>query len=384
MQGSIYDLNQADKYREFGATIPDGEFVWLRPVIKNGNNSLPGFSPEDNGIFTASKPPSDFVYAAIEFTVTRGPHSGSKVFENWGFSGGKADDKGQFQTLNITKRNLRGLVESAYGINPDDNSAQAGMARNIRSIKSIEQLEFIARIGVEEGGRNDSGGQYPDRNTISKIVLVTDPEYAPMRQGQQVPAKPQGKRPSRGGATGGTAAAATGGGQPALWQVEAAAAGAPAQQPPQPQPQPQYQPPPQQPQPQPQPQYQPQPAPQQQPTQYQPAPQQQPTQYQPNPPPTQFQQSPPYSPVPATPPAPPGQGWVPPNGAAPPPQQGWAQQPPQQQPPQQQQQPQQNGGWAQQPPQPDPASVWTAPAPLNPGGNPAGNQAPDWLQNQPQ
>ena len=222
------NLNEAQEYREMGAMMPDGAFVWIKGKIRTDQNnaySMPGFPPEDNGIFKKGRE-GDTYYTDWEFTVIFGPHTGSKLYQNMTIAGGQMDDKGQSKAGNITKSFYRGWVESAYGIQPSDQSAQAQAARNIPSISCLQDVPFAVKVGVQAGEprpANQGGGMYPDRNYIHKIILPDDPIWARMKAGEIVPPEPMGTRQAR--TTGGPAPA--GGAQAApLWQQQAAAAAA--------------------------------------------------------------------------------------------------------------------------------------------------------------
>jgi hypothetical protein len=223
------NLNEAQEYREMGAMMPDGAFVWIKGHIRHDQQqaySLPGFPPEDNGIFKKGRE-NDTYYTDWEFTVVFGPHTGSKLFQNMTIAGGQMDDKGQSKAGNITKSFYRGWVESAYGILPTDQSAQAQAARNIPSLSALQEIPFAVKVGIQAGEPRPAsagGGVYPDRNFIQKIVLPDDPIWARMKAGEIVPPEPSGTRPARGGGSGPAAAGSTEGAP--LWQQQAATAAA--------------------------------------------------------------------------------------------------------------------------------------------------------------
>jgi hypothetical protein len=225
------NLNEAQEYREMGAMLPDGAYVWIKGHIRRDANnaySVPGFPPEDNGIFKKGRE-SDTYYTDWEFTVVFGPHTGSKIFQNMTIAGGQMDDKGQSKAGNISKSFYRGWVESAYGVLPSDQSEQAKAVRNIPSLSALQEIPFAVKVGVQAGDprpANLGGGVYPDRNFIQKIVLPDDPIWARMKAGEIVPPEPAGTRPARGSGSG---PAAAGGTEAApLWQQQAAGAAAAA------------------------------------------------------------------------------------------------------------------------------------------------------------
>lgn len=233
------NLNEAQDYREVGAMVPDGTFCWISGKVSPGGASLPGYDPMDAGLFKQSGS-SDVIFAAWEFTVIHGPHTGAKIFTNMSMAGGELDDRGNSKAGNISRSFYKGMVESAFGIPSGDQSPQAVAYRNIPGVKALEGVKFAIKTGIELGGDNQKGGVYPDKTIIAKIVLPGDPEYAPMRAGQEVPPQPTGPRSARGARSAASGHVSPGPGQQqALWQTDAsahAAAAAPAPAPVAPQP----------------------------------------------------------------------------------------------------------------------------------------------------
>lgn len=214
------NLNEAPEYREVGAMIPDGTFCWVNGKVRPGNVSIPNFDPMDAGLFKQSTS-SDVVYADWEFTVVHGPHAGSKIWQNLSMAGGEMDDKGQSKAGNISKAFYRGMIESAFGIDPKATDPQSQAYRNVPGVKALESVTFAVRTGVELGGDDPKGGKYPDKTIIAKIILPGDPQYAALRAGQEVAPAPTGPRAARGqrSAASGTVAP----GQSPLWQTDAGA-----------------------------------------------------------------------------------------------------------------------------------------------------------------
>src|SRR6266446_8029754 len=114
------DLNTADAQRDFGASIPDGSFAWVRMAFTPGGAIMPGTPAEDARLFKLAKPPSEAVGIDASFTILFGPHAKRQIFKYLTVSGGKVNEKGESIAWNITKQFLRAAVESAMGVDPKD------------------------------------------------------------------------------------------------------------------------------------------------------------------------------------------------------------------------------------------------------------------------
>lgn len=198
------DLSGAEEQREAGATIPDGTFVKLVMNIRAGGSTVPDNDPMDNGLFKASGS-SDAMGLDAEFTVTAGPYAHRKVFSWMTISGGKLDDKGQSMGWHMTKTSLRAMIDSAMGLDPKDASPAAAQARRVGGFAQFSGIEFWAKIGIEPGNEIMQNGQgtgryFDDKNVIERIVVPGDAEYADLRAGKEVAAKPKHKASVSGAA----------------------------------------------------------------------------------------------------------------------------------------------------------------------------------------
>ena len=143
----------------------------------------------------------------IEYTVTMGPYAKRKVFNNFMGVAGNGSD-GHNKMVDITRSFIRGVLESAYGVNPSDASAEARAARTLSDWEDIDGLEFLARFRVEEGD------DYTDKTTgelkkgkprnVVQAVTPDDPDYNGFK-----PAKPKVKgaaasKPGNGAPAGGS------------------------------------------------------------------------------------------------------------------------------------------------------------------------------------
>lgn len=140
----MFDLNDAEPQRS-SDLIPDGTFAKVSLAIRPGG--VDGATPMDAGLLKASSQPgSDVLMLDCEFTVVEGPHIRRKFWQALTVSGGKVDEKGVSLGWSITKRTIRGMIESALGIDPKDESPQAKAKRTLSGLKALDGIVFIAKM----------------------------------------------------------------------------------------------------------------------------------------------------------------------------------------------------------------------------------------------
>lgn len=133
----------------------------------------------------------------IEYTVTAGPFKGRKA---WGWHGVAGNgSEGHNKMVSITRSYIRGMLESAYGVDPSDDSQAAMEARRLGDWDDLQQLEFVARFGIEKASdytdqRTGEVKAGKPKNTL-RAVTPDDPDYAgfkPAKKGKAAPAKANG------------------------------------------------------------------------------------------------------------------------------------------------------------------------------------------------
>lgn len=180
-----------------GDLIPDGTFAKVIMHLRRGGADGP--SDLDQGLLKASSTPgSDVLSLDAELTVMEGRHARRRFWQLFTVAGGKRDEQGQSIGWNITKRTLRGMIDSALGLDPDDRSEAAAAKRRLRGLADLDGITFVARISIEPS-RNPA---YPDQNRLEHPVLPTEPEWRAVMDGKEVPAKPTRARPSSAASAG--------------------------------------------------------------------------------------------------------------------------------------------------------------------------------------
>jgi hypothetical protein len=115
-----------------------------------------------------------------EFVVADGLYKGRKFWMNLVLEG---TTDGHAQIADSNKRTLKAVLDSAFGLKPDDDSPQARAARTV-SLKQFEGMTFVAKIGEEKGGpiKNKPGEFYQDRNILAAVITPDRKEYHPVEQ----------------------------------------------------------------------------------------------------------------------------------------------------------------------------------------------------------
>jgi hypothetical protein len=114
-----------------------------------------------------------------EFVVADGTYKGRKFWEYWILEG---TTPGHAQSVDINRGTLKAILDSALGLKPDDASPQARAARTV-SLKQLEGITFIAKIGIEKGGaKKDGSGDWPDKNILAGVITPDRKEWHPVEQ----------------------------------------------------------------------------------------------------------------------------------------------------------------------------------------------------------
>jgi hypothetical protein len=115
-----------------------------------------------------------------EFTVLDGAHKGRKFWQNMILAG---TTDGQKKMVGDSLGMLKAILDSALGLKPKDESAEARAARTV-SLKWFDGKSFIAKIGIEKGKpKNDgSGGNWPDKNVLAGVITPDKKDWHPVEQ----------------------------------------------------------------------------------------------------------------------------------------------------------------------------------------------------------
>lgn len=158
------DFNDAEQQQGFDL-VPKGTIVKVRMTLKPG-----GFDDPAQG-WTGGYATQSFetgsVYLAAEFVVLEGPFAKRKLWSNIGLYSPKGPAWG-----NMGRSMIRGILNSARHVHPQDNSPQAAAARRIQGFHELDGIEFLARVDVEKDAKGE------DRNVVKVAVEPDHKDYA--------------------------------------------------------------------------------------------------------------------------------------------------------------------------------------------------------------
>lgn len=164
------DFNNAPEQRE-GGLITDGTVTVVHLTIRPGNAG-------EGGWLKRSKA-GDSQAMDCEFTVVEGPFAKRKF---WSLFTVEGTTEGHAKAAEISASRLRGILESAKGIRPDDESDNAKNARRVTSWGDFDGLRFIAKIGVEKA---KEGSGFKDKNTLDVAITPDRKAWVKVEQVKQ-------------------------------------------------------------------------------------------------------------------------------------------------------------------------------------------------------
>ncbi len=216
----MYDFSDVEP-QQSSDLIADGSFAKVIMTIRPGG--VDGQTEIDRGLLKASTTAgSDVLSRDCEFTVTEGRLARRKFWQTFTVSGGKVDEKGASIGWNISKRTFRAMIDSALGLDPDDNSEDAKAKRRLRGLADLDSITFVAKIMVEPS----TDARYPDKNKLDRPVLPDEQEWRAVMNGEDVPASPSRPRSASSGPTSASGAVKPAWGQQPARAAEQAAAAA--------------------------------------------------------------------------------------------------------------------------------------------------------------
>lgn len=183
-----YDFNGATEQRE-GGLIPAETIAVVHLTVRPGNSG-------EGGWLKRSKA-GDSMALDCEFTVVEGQFAKRKF---WSLMTVEGTTEGHSKAAEISASRIRGILESAKGIRPDDESPEAKAARKLTSWGDLNGLRFVAKIGVEKGKDG-----YKDKNTLDLAVTPDRKAWVKVEQ------PPRQQSFQQAGAVAATVAATAGG-----------------------------------------------------------------------------------------------------------------------------------------------------------------------------
>lgn len=159
------DFNDAESQQSGFDLIPKGTIVKVRMTIKPGGHDDP--AQGWTGGYATQSFDTGSVYLACEFVVLEGPYARRKMWSNIGLHSPKGPTWGQ-----MGRSFIRGILNSARNVHPQDNSPQAAAARRIQGFHELDGIEFLARVDVEKDAKGE------ERNVVKMAVEPDNKDYA--------------------------------------------------------------------------------------------------------------------------------------------------------------------------------------------------------------
>jgi hypothetical protein len=133
---------------------------------------------------------SDALYLSTEAVILEGPYAKRHVFTRIGIKGKSVNERGEDTYANRGRSLIRGILESARGVHPDDSSDRARAARTIRSLGDLNDLTFVAKIGIDRDRRDPNA---EPRNVIAAAITPAHKDYAALMGTGAVPLRRAGE-----------------------------------------------------------------------------------------------------------------------------------------------------------------------------------------------
>ena len=157
------DFNDAEDQNVFDV-IPKNTLAKVCMRIRPGG--FDDFSRGWNGGYATQNELTGAVYLNCEFVVLEGPYAKRKVWSLIGLHSPKGPE-----WTNMGRTFIKGALNSAFGLHPNNNAAQAMQARCITGFADLDGIEFVIKVDVEKDNRGD------DRNTIRTVITPDSSEY---------------------------------------------------------------------------------------------------------------------------------------------------------------------------------------------------------------
>jgi hypothetical protein len=161
----MVDFNTAGPQRSF-EVIPANTIATLQITVRSGH------AGDDDYLRRSKDGTSEGL--DLEFTVVHGEYAKRKFWTLFTL-GGTTD--GHAEATRISQSKIRAILESARGVRPDDTSEAAAQARRIANYGELNNLRFIARIGVQPPQNG-----YKARNTLDEVITPDRTDWQAIEQ----------------------------------------------------------------------------------------------------------------------------------------------------------------------------------------------------------
>jgi hypothetical protein len=158
------DFNSADDQNSFDL-IPKGTLVKVRMTIRPGgyDDASQGWT----GGYATQSNTTGSIYLNCEFVVLDGPYAKRKMWSLIGLHSPKGPE-----WANMGRAFIKGILNSARGLHPQDNTPQAQQARRIQGFADLDSIEFVAKVDMEKDQNGD------DKNVVKTAITPDSKDYA--------------------------------------------------------------------------------------------------------------------------------------------------------------------------------------------------------------
>ena len=182
----MIDFNDVpnDSNKEF-ELIPAGTVARAIINMKKGGEVIADYSSQP--MFKVGA--SGAKYLECEFTIVGGKYDKRKFWQNIMCDGGKINpESGMPWCKEIGIRTFRDIINSAFGLDPNDTSPEAASRRKVNDLTALDGAEFCVKIAIEKGTNG-----YADKNKMLVALALNSNEY--IGSSNQAPVQPQVQQP---------------------------------------------------------------------------------------------------------------------------------------------------------------------------------------------
>ena len=164
----MLDMNFNNADQNTGDLIPDKTKAKIIMTVRPGGVGAGGW-------FTQSKS-SPSIMLDCEFTVMNGQFAKRKFWQYLVTEGNET-------AVNISRQNIRSIIESSKGIDPSDYSEAATKARQLNDIAELNNVEFAGTIKIDKA---KPGSGFDDQNRLKNIITPNSKDYKSVMDGSYV------------------------------------------------------------------------------------------------------------------------------------------------------------------------------------------------------
>ena len=173
-------INFNDAADQKPGTMPDGAY-WVRARVRAGNAGPDGQLTLAKNLYS--------LMLALELTIIDNDEWRGKKLLDWITCGLEEYDhsdpdmppplvadklEGLQASVRMGRSRIKGILNSAFNLQPNDDSEEAQAKRNVDSYKDFNNLTFMVQVITRP-----AEGKFRERNIVDFIIEPDDPVYKP-------------------------------------------------------------------------------------------------------------------------------------------------------------------------------------------------------------